>query len=151
MFRHEIETILALALAAPLVGAAVAPASHGLLLVANKGDQTIAIIDPEAGREIATIKESGFTVHEVIASPDGRTAYAPVYGNFVQHHYGYVSSYYYPPATTTETTQTSETTPQQTSPTPPTVEPAAPSHAPKPAPPRGPPAAPPPQRPTPDG
>ncbi len=81
MFRHEIETILALALAAPLVGAAVAPASHGLLLVANKGDQTIAIIDPEAGREIATIKESGFTVHEVIASPDGRTAYAPVYGN----------------------------------------------------------------------
>lgn len=55
--------------------------AKGWLLVANKGDQTIGIIDPEAGREIATVKESGFTVHEVIASPDGRYAYAPIYGN----------------------------------------------------------------------
>jgi YVTN family beta-propeller protein len=57
-----------------------APA-RGLLLVANKGDQAIGIIDPEAGREISTIKESGFTTHELVASPDGRTAYAPIYGN----------------------------------------------------------------------
>ncbi len=53
----------------------------GLLLVANKGDQTIGIIDPAAGREIATVKESGFTTHEIIASPDGKTAFAPIYGN----------------------------------------------------------------------
>ncbi len=55
--------------------------AKGLLLVANKGDQTIGIIDPAAGKMVATIKESGFTVHEVVASPDGRLAYAPVYGN----------------------------------------------------------------------
>ena len=59
-----------------------APSSaRGLLLVANKGDQTVSLIDPETGRQIATVKESGITTHELTASPDGRTAYAPVYGD----------------------------------------------------------------------
>ena len=58
-----------------------AQASRGLLLVANKGDQTVGIIDPAAGREIATIKETGFTVHELVALPNGQIAYAPIYGN----------------------------------------------------------------------
>lgn len=53
----------------------------GLLLVANKGDQTLGIIDPGAGRQVATVKESGFTGHELIASPDGLTAYVPIYGD----------------------------------------------------------------------
>lgn len=53
----------------------------GLLLVVNKGDQTLGIIDPVAGRQVATVKESGVTGHEVIASPDGRTAYVPIYGD----------------------------------------------------------------------
>jgi YVTN family beta-propeller protein len=55
--------------------------AHGWLLVANKGDHALGIIDPEAGREVATVEESGITGHEVIASPDGRTAYVPIYGN----------------------------------------------------------------------
>jgi DNA-binding beta-propeller fold protein YncE len=55
--------------------------SRGVLLVTNKGDQTLGIIDPEAGRQIATVKESGFTAHEVAASPDGKFAYAPIYGD----------------------------------------------------------------------
>ncbi len=54
---------------------------RGLLLVANKGDSTIGIIDPESGREMAAIPEGGFTGHEVVASPDGRTAYVPIYGD----------------------------------------------------------------------
>lgn len=62
-------------------GKGASTASRGLLLVANKGDQTIGLIDPVTGHEIATVKESGFTVHELTVSPDGRTAYAPVYGN----------------------------------------------------------------------
>lgn len=64
--------------------AATLPATaseRGLLLVANKGDHTIGIVDPEASREIATVEEDGFTAHEIIASPDGLTAYAPIYGN----------------------------------------------------------------------
>ncbi len=55
--------------------------TRGLLLVTNKGDQALSIVDPETGREIARVKETGFTAHEVAASPDGRTAYAPIFGN----------------------------------------------------------------------
>ncbi|HEV2492566.1 MAG TPA: hypothetical protein VG204_05790 [Terriglobia bacterium] len=55
--------------------------SHGMLLVANKGEHTLGIVDPVAGKQIAVVPESGITGHEVIASPDGRTAYVPVYGN----------------------------------------------------------------------
>ena len=57
------------------------PPSGGLLLVANKGDHTLGIIDPVAGRQVGVVEESGITGHEVIASPDGRTAYVPIYGN----------------------------------------------------------------------
>lgn len=55
--------------------------SRGLLLVANKGEHTLGIVDPVAGKEIAKVEESGITGHEVIASPDGRRAYVPIYGN----------------------------------------------------------------------
>jgi YVTN family beta-propeller protein len=55
--------------------------SGGLLLVANKGEHTLGIVDPVAGKQIAVIPESGITGHEVIASPDGRRAYVPIYGN----------------------------------------------------------------------
>ncbi len=58
-----------------------APAPAGLLLVANKGNHTLGIIDPAAGRMVATVTESGVTGHEVVASPDGRTAYVPIYGD----------------------------------------------------------------------
>lgn len=58
-----------------------APAASGLLLVANKGDQTLGLIDPVAGRMIATVPEEGVTGHEVAASPDGRFAYVPIFGN----------------------------------------------------------------------
>jgi YVTN family beta-propeller protein len=53
----------------------------GLLLVANKGDHTLGIIDPVAGKQVAAVEQSGVTGHEVIASPDGRTAYVPIYGD----------------------------------------------------------------------
>ncbi len=54
---------------------------HGLLLVANKGAQTLGIIDPVAGQQIAIVAEGGETGHEVIASPDGKLAFVPIYGN----------------------------------------------------------------------
>ena len=55
--------------------------SKGYLLIANKGDQCLGIIDPVAGKQIATIAEDGVTGHEVAASPDGKYAYVPIYGN----------------------------------------------------------------------
>jgi YVTN family beta-propeller protein len=62
-------------------GVPPATTSHGVLLVANKGDHTLGIIDPEAGKQVATVAEGGVTGHEVIASRDGRLAYVPIYGN----------------------------------------------------------------------
>jgi len=52
-----------------------------VLLVANQGGQNLSIIDPIAAKQIAVVPEGGVTGHEVAASPDGRTAYVPIYGN----------------------------------------------------------------------
>jgi YVTN family beta-propeller protein len=53
----------------------------GMLLVAEKGDQSLAIVDPAAGRVVASIAENGVTGHEVAASSDGRLAFVPIYGD----------------------------------------------------------------------
>jgi YVTN family beta-propeller protein len=53
----------------------------GVLLVANKGDKALSLIDPVAKREIARVAENDTTGHEVIASPDGKLAYVPIYGD----------------------------------------------------------------------
>jgi len=55
--------------------------SAGLLLVANKGDRTLGLIDPERGQQVATVNEGGVTGHEVIASPDGKRSFVPIYGD----------------------------------------------------------------------
>jgi YVTN family beta-propeller protein len=55
--------------------------SSGLLVVANKGDHALGVIDPAASRQVAEVPEGGVTGHEVAVSPDGRTAYVPIYGN----------------------------------------------------------------------
>src|SRR5579871_2203937 len=56
-------------------------AQNGLLLVAQKGDKSLAIVDPATGKVLANVAEGGTTGHEVTASPDGRLAYVPIYGN----------------------------------------------------------------------
>jgi DNA-binding beta-propeller fold protein YncE len=55
--------------------------SHDSLLVVNRGDRTLAILDPESAKFVATIALSGITGHEVAATPDGKTAFVPIYGN----------------------------------------------------------------------
>jgi DNA-binding beta-propeller fold protein YncE len=55
--------------------------NNGYLLVANKGDHTVGLIDPVAGKQTFTVDAGGITPHELIASPDGKFAYAPIYGN----------------------------------------------------------------------
>jgi YVTN family beta-propeller protein len=54
---------------------------NGLVLVANKGDNSLGLIDPVAGKQVAEIPEGGVTGHEVTTSPDGKLAYVPIYGN----------------------------------------------------------------------
>ncbi|MGA8340524.1 MAG: hypothetical protein WB781_01190 [Candidatus Sulfotelmatobacter sp.] len=74
---------LSLIFAGLLTPTAAAPSSSskGLLLVANKGDQTLGLIDPDAARQVATVAERGISGHEVAASPDGKRAFVPIYGN----------------------------------------------------------------------
>ncbi|HUP02636.1 MAG TPA: hypothetical protein VMU19_01525 [Bryobacteraceae bacterium] len=77
-------TVFGVVLFAALAGRVVvsgAAAAKSYLLVANKGDQALGIIDPASGKMIANVAEGGNTGHEVIASPDGRMAYVPIYGD----------------------------------------------------------------------
>ena len=57
--------------------------SHPVLLVVNQGDYTMSIIDPATGRTLGAVPTGSVTGHghEVAVSPDGRTAYVPIYGN----------------------------------------------------------------------
>jgi len=67
--------------AAVSLAAASASAQTGQLLVAQKGDHSLAIVDPVAGKVTANVAENGITGHEVAGSPDGRLAFVPIYGN----------------------------------------------------------------------
>jgi len=58
-----------------------AESGTALLLVANKGDHTVSLIDPKAGQQVSTVDVNGVTGHELIASPDGSFAYVPIYGD----------------------------------------------------------------------
>lgn len=73
--------LLSQLIAAIAWAAASDPAQKGLLLVANKGDNSLGIIDPIAGKQVAEIPEGGVTGHEIITSRDGKLAYVPIYGN----------------------------------------------------------------------
>lgn len=75
--------LLMVTLAAPLtlMLAGTSSSVAGLLIVANKGEHTLGLIDPGAGHQTTTVSESGVTGHEVIASPDGKRAFVPIYGN----------------------------------------------------------------------
>ena len=57
------------------------PGGHMYLLVANKAANTLGLIDPDSGQQIANLVESGFTAHEVVASADGKFAFVPIYGD----------------------------------------------------------------------
>jgi DNA-binding beta-propeller fold protein YncE len=61
--------------------ALAAQAQTGRLLVAQKGDRSLAIVDPVAGKVLADVAENGTTGHEVTGSADGRLAFVPIYGN----------------------------------------------------------------------
>jgi YVTN family beta-propeller protein len=60
-------------------GAEVSP--EGRLLVMNKGDRTVSVIEFPAGRTRATIPIEGVTGHEIAASADGKVAFVPIFGN----------------------------------------------------------------------
>jgi YVTN family beta-propeller protein len=60
------------------------------LLVVNQKDVNVSVIDPATGKQVATLpeKETAVHGHEVVVSPDGRTAYLPIYGSVGVGHAG---------------------------------------------------------------
>ncbi len=59
----------------------VACAQRERLLVAQKGERSLGVVDPVTGMVTVSIPENGITGHEVASSPDGRLAYVPIYGD----------------------------------------------------------------------
>jgi DNA-binding beta-propeller fold protein YncE len=61
----------------------VIPSQSQTLLVANQGDHTLSIVDAASARQVEVVRENitGQWAHEVATSPDGNTAYLPIYGN----------------------------------------------------------------------
>ena len=56
------------------------PASPGFLVVANQGDHTLLLLDLATHATLGKV-EVGVNGHEVVASPDHKFAYVPIYGN----------------------------------------------------------------------
>ena len=71
-------------LLAPMLAIALPSAfaqSSGTLLVANQKDHTLSFIDAATAQQTFALQEDRITAHEVAVSPDGRTAYLPIYGD----------------------------------------------------------------------
>jgi DNA-binding beta-propeller fold protein YncE len=61
----------------------------GTLLAVNQNDVTLSIIDPVTSKQTGLIQEDGqIKAHEVATSPDGKTAYLPIYGSAGVGHAG---------------------------------------------------------------
>ena len=73
------------ALAAALCILAANAAASDRLLVLNKADHTLSVIDPVAMKPVGTVAV-GRGPHEVVVSPDGRTAYVANYGDQVPNN-----------------------------------------------------------------
>ena len=74
-----IGTVAALSAAAVTQADAQVPGLSGTLVVTNKTPSTATIIDVASGRMLATLP-TGAGPHEVVISPDGRTAVVTDYG-----------------------------------------------------------------------
>jgi DNA-binding beta-propeller fold protein YncE len=83
--RKAFLTVVLIALSAVATHSAKA---EDLLLVANKGDRTLSIINPRTGEQLAAVPEEDVTGHEVVASADGKLAFVPIYGDSGVGHAG---------------------------------------------------------------
>jgi DNA-binding beta-propeller fold protein YncE len=55
--------------------------NDGRVLVVCKDDSTLEVIDLQTWTSAGAVTASGFAPHEVVATPDGRVAYLPVYSD----------------------------------------------------------------------
>lgn len=81
--RTLLAMLLLLLYASVISAPAQTPTAQSTLFIANQADRTLSIVDPQSAKQIGVVTENvadGW-VHELAASPDGRTVFAPVYGN----------------------------------------------------------------------
>ncbi len=78
MHRRVSSPVLPLAVTLCLLASSAATAQ--ILIVGNKSDDTIDLINLESGLSFATVATGG-SPHEIAVSPDGRTAVVTNYGN----------------------------------------------------------------------
>lgn len=66
-----------------MLGGSAFAAKAPSLVVINQTDVTVSIVDAATGKSVATLPEMTAPVHghEAAVSPDGKTAYVPVYSN----------------------------------------------------------------------
>jgi YVTN family beta-propeller protein len=76
-----ISLILALTVALNIASRSGTSTPTGMLLVMNKGDRTLCVIDSATLRSVENIPIAGVTGHEVAAAPDGHRAFVPIYGD----------------------------------------------------------------------
>lgn len=84
-FRISVRMLFPIASAASGIALVVALAhsaspARGTLVVANQGDHTLLLVDPDQRVQLAKITV-GINGHEVTLSKDARFAYVPIYGN----------------------------------------------------------------------
>ena len=77
---HALSTLGLLAISALLAAGAASPHTPELLVV-NQADHTVSFLDPTGSRPATTYDEAAITGHEIAITPDGRTAFVPIYGN----------------------------------------------------------------------
>ena len=78
--RNDVLRLAALGALALVACQAAAQDSRSLLLVANKGENTLAIVDPETRRVLGRAP-TGVRPHSVAASDDGKLAFVANYGS----------------------------------------------------------------------
>src|SRR5579863_2400367 len=80
MLKHVVWPLLLIGLC---IEAGAQRAGAQTLLVVNQGDKTLSLVDPQSAAQIAVVDEGlvGVWGHEITVSPDGLTAYMPIYGS----------------------------------------------------------------------
>jgi YVTN family beta-propeller protein len=71
-------------------GAQITPETAPVLVVVNQGDKDVSLVNTATEMQFATVPEGVTDMHghEAAASPDGHTAYVPIYGNVGVGHPG---------------------------------------------------------------
>jgi|UPI00047CA94C YVTN family beta-propeller protein len=75
------DNLLAVVMCGAVVCASAGAAWSETLLVANQKDADLSLIDTASAKVVGTIPVGGVTGHELAISPDGKTAYVPIYGD----------------------------------------------------------------------